>query len=99
MPIGVTKVRVTANLQWTDINTTGTRNVYIKKNNVAAYDGAANKTLLPFGASASHITVTTPVLEVVAGNYFTLAFLQDSTGSINVITGANGTWFAMEIIA
>lgn len=98
VPTGVTKVRLTAHVTWAT-GTTGYRAITILKGGLAAYSGHP-QVLDDASASQPGQQVSTPVLTVVAGNYFDLQVFHTEGTNLDVVGDVNGasTWFAMEII-
>lgn len=103
VPAGVTKVKLWGQVLFA-ANATGIRNVLISKNDDNATPaGAPGLPSLQISATPSlgcTINVSSTVIEVIGGDFFTLAALQSSGGNLNTATVSNGfrTSFAMEII-
>lgn len=96
VPTGVTKVRLTAQASFAS-NATGSREAKFQKNGLnftgmCALEWDANAT------NVHHMTLVSPVLVVVATDYFELELTQNSGGNLDTINGANGVNFSMEII-
>lgn len=102
VPSNITKVRLSTNVNWAK-NATGQRSITIYKNGTGNYQGMPSKydQAGPAGGSdTTHSqTITSPTLEVTAGDYFEVNVYQTSTGALGTsgIAG-NFNWFAMEII-
>jgi hypothetical protein len=98
VPSGVTKVRLCAQVNFQTGSTTAAfRSIEIAKNGALTYAGTPKFNLEDqFGIGQ----VFSPVVSVVAGDYFTAQAYQASGGSMLILGTASGslTWFAMEII-
>lgn len=95
VPVGVSRVRVTANLSWAGSAGGGRRIARALKNGVSLAAG------LPWvrddvGSTGCVQNLTSPVLDVVAGDYFEVSVEQDSGGPLNLTTTAS--WFAIEAV-
>lgn len=97
VPVGVSKVRVSAHIRFY-LNGTGTRMVEILKNGSAAYVGFSVVTTTGVADFYGCVYVSTPVLDVTAGDYFSVYAFQSSGGPLAVIGDVGGSWFSMEII-
>jgi hypothetical protein len=102
VPSGVTRVRLSAQVVFSASAAGTYRRAYIAKNGTS-YDGMsyANQGV-PTASYSDILILSTPVITVTAGDYFTLVAYQDTGGDLNAI-GADGgagqfTWFAMEIV-
>ena len=93
VPIGVSKVRLTTSICWGQ-NNNGVRVVNICKNGAASWFGRAVDRRAASGHSET--TISTPVVEVAAGDYFEVSVLQDSGVALDVVT--SGTSFSIEVI-
>jgi hypothetical protein len=102
VPVGVTRVRLSAGIRWLD-NTSGNRKVRIRGNGGAPYEPNAIVAAAehPTGALGD-CTITTGIIPVVAGNFFNVSVTQDSGGPLglrhDVVIGARGCYFCMEVI-
>ena len=97
IPVGVKQVKFTGNCR-INLGTSGEFfGLQLAKNGATGFPGFA-QTLVTFGASGIVIgNISSPVLNVVAGDYFTLnANVQADT---SVTIEADTTWFAMEVVA
>jgi hypothetical protein len=92
VPAGVSKVRVTASIQMAG---GGPLAINIRKNNTT-FPGQPNQSISAT-TGATGLTTTTPVLNVSAGDAFTVVVTQSSGGSMNT-GGGNTCWLSMEII-
>ena len=103
VPSGVTKIKLFGQVVFPS-NATGERQAGVSKNDetttptvpvgvpVSKIDAAG-------GSSATFLNISSPVITVVAGDYFTLWVQQTSGGNLNVAVATTGyTYFAMEII-
>ena len=95
VPAGVTQVKLKASIRWQG-NATGDRSVLFLKNNLS-FRGTNSVVIPGVNASSKGIVLSTPVLDVVAGDYFEMQVYQDSGGSLNIMID-NATYFAMELI-
>ncbi|OWQ98024.1 SGNH/GDSL hydrolase family protein [Sphingopyxis witflariensis] len=94
VPSGVTKVRLSAQVRYSN----GTNNEFaalaINKNG-AGYDGQAYQVVAsPTGAGS--VSVGTGVLTVTAGDYFEANFQMQADTSITVAAGLS--WFSIEVV-
>ena len=98
VPPGVTRIKLSAQVRWT-FNATGVRqfdingSVGLEAGHISSYIPTAS------GGTTVHNSVS-PVINVVAGDYFELALYQNSGGALNAegYSSGNACWFAMEII-
>jgi len=97
VPSGITRVRLSAKMSWAG-SSVGLRQIGIYKNNAPPSDTEANL-VVPVNANMLNGTgvVTTPILDVTTGDFFSVVLLQDSGGALNFLSGAF-TWFEMELI-
>jgi hypothetical protein len=97
VPSGVTKVKLSARIYWeSPALGTGSRSIYIRKNGGSNVSGVG-------GPASTDVTVTiqetsTPVLNVVGGDYFEVLVVHGYGSNIDAVGGINYTWFSMEII-
>lgn len=96
VPTGITKVKIKANAQIAS-NATGIRALVIYKNGSSSYDGRAANVSMPLSTEATTMQVVSPVLNVVAGDYFEVFFKHTSGANLDV-NGWYPTWFSMEIV-
>jgi len=102
VPSGVTRVRLTGNVRWSGSGTNSLSNVTagFYKNGSNADKGLSSEndiwdsTGTPSNAPSQ--SLSSSVLQVTSGDYFTLRVSQD-TGSNQTVTSTL-TWFSMEII-
>ena len=97
VPSGVTRVKLSAKAMFAT-NGTGARIAWIYKGGTSAYPGSAHVSVTPVSSGTTDIVLESPVLTVVAGDYFELYCVQYSGGLLSVLGSANYTWLAMEII-
>jgi hypothetical protein len=96
IPAGVTAVRITAQVVFA-ANATGQRLVIFLKNGGESFPG--NVYFDGPAAIDGYKTIanlSTPVLQVVAGDYFQIEVFQSSGGPLLVVAGSTQTWFAIE---
>lgn len=101
VPSGVTRVRIRGQVFWAT-STVGDRIGEIYKNNSGSYVGYSKQNtsaITGYGAAGSnnHSQAETPIIDVVAGDYFEFLVWQDTGGNLNVSSAAS-SWFFMEII-
>ena len=83
-----------------DADATGHRRVIIFKNGDNHYDGSAQvRCTNPSSDSMLFMQVSTPVIEVVEGDYFELTPYHTSDVSLNIYSGGEHyTWFSIESV-
>lgn len=97
VPSGVTKVRVSAGIEW-GTSAVGQRAASITKNGSFSVEGRADDKRSAGDDSIGHIqNIISATLSVVSGDYFEVNVFQDSGGNLNVLTSA-ATWFAIEVV-
>ena len=99
VPTGFTKVRLLGQGVY-GASATGMRGIALYKNNSTAFAGQLYSQVASSASFGTWLSFTSPILTVVAGDYFELKTYQD-TGAPVSIAGANDgstTWFAMELI-
>lgn len=96
VPAGVTRVRLIGQVEYA-ANATGYRKAFIRKGGVL-FPGAPLSYIMAAPTGATLVQVSSPVLTVSASEYFELGVQQSSGGALNVTSGDENTWFAMEII-
>lgn len=87
-------VRLTAGVKW-DNNSAGQRRLRIIKNGSAVFDGHPSTRYV--ASTQSDIVLTSPVLAVVADDYFEAQVYQ-SSGVNRTVDAVSSTWFAMELL-
>ena len=103
IPSGVTRVRLTAQLQWTDIASgSSICQIHLRKNGVITYDGYSENRGFTTDLSGFGTTLlfTSPVIIVTSSDYFELFAWHNYISGLSAIGSASGsgTWFSMEII-
>ena len=97
VPTGVTKIRLTAKISMAGGG--GFYEARTLKNGLAAFAGSSEDGVL---ATASwldvHLNLNTPVITVVATDYFEVDLFQTTGISKNTRSGSDQAWFGMEII-
>jgi hypothetical protein len=93
VPSGITKVRLTAQVAFSNDNTSGIRGAYIYKNG-ASFIGYPVR-YITYVAYNTPIGLITPIVSVSAGDYFTVSCYQNSGSTLTL---DSATWFSMEII-
>lgn len=103
VPSGVTKIRLTAQIQFAGNSTGVTRRLRITKNGGGGGIDANRDTYLPVIEAAAAgtpdplgIQIVTGVIETVATDFFEMKVLQNSGGALNLL--ADMYWFEMEIL-
>lgn len=95
VPTGVTKVRLTANIQTAGETANENCVLTIRKNGTGNFVGTANQAQYN-DETENYINAATPVIEVAAGDYFTLHYNTEADTSITVL--AITTSFAIEAV-
>ena len=95
VPTGITRVKITSQVVF-DNNSTGIRTVEIHKNGILFTGAPVTYAFSNNATYYTYINLSSSVLQVSAGDYFTVSVAQTSGAPLNVL-GSN-TWFAMEII-
>jgi hypothetical protein len=103
IPAGVTKVKLSAMVAFSNSSTTGARYLAFRKNG-SDFIGGGRITIAgtssPVGANLLHIE--TPVVVVTTGDYFEVRVWQSSGGDLDILaTGTlstTGNYFALEVI-
>lgn len=95
VPSGVTKVRLSCNFSLSSLTVNLWTRVVIQKGGTGAYVGVATQQV-EVNAAIALFSCTSPILTVVAGNYFEVVLTVSTDTSITV--EANESWFAMEIV-
>jgi len=95
VPVGVTKVKITGQIQFSSTSTVGSRTLEIVKNISTLPLGVSSESRAASTIGNTPCNVFSAILEVTAGDYFRLRAYQDSGGALNTFTTS---WFAMEII-
>ena len=99
IPEGVSKVRLLGQVIFGS-NASGLRQIVIKKNYIPGggwYAGVPASTITANNATTTDVHVLTPVLDVMAGDFFQLEAYQTSGTTITALSSV-GTWFAIEVI-
>ncbi len=94
VPQGVSKVRLTTFISWQS-NNDGERTVHISIYGVTQWLGMAADRRAASGYSET--TISTPVVEVIAGDYFEVIVTQNSGVTLDVLYD-RGTTFSIEVI-
>jgi hypothetical protein len=99
VPIGVTKVRLSAQINLEDPGDTceGTIQIY-EGGSAFVTPNIIDKRRLINGVAEYGLTITPVVIEVTAGEYFEVHIAENCTGTIDINGNGGKTWFAMEII-
>ncbi len=95
VPSGVSRVRLSTNVHVLITTPSEFFILTIRKNGAIAFDGAAQQ-MVEVGSTENRNSCATPVIEVVAGDYFEVWVRMEADSSVTV--DADETWFAMEII-
>lgn len=100
VPTGVTKVRISANVQWA-LNATSMRAMYLYKNGAGVPAGSFGSTIpgspTTGSSSLSAMNGVSGIMEVTSGDYFELRVLNRSGGNLDILSGPR-TWFEIEIV-
>lgn len=100
VPANVSKIKLFAQVTFA-ANATGFRMAYIRKNGSSAttFSGQPKDGRIASPATfATAMSLASPLVQVVPGDYFELVVQQTSGGALDVQLN-NLTWFAMEIVA
>lgn len=95
VPSGVTRVRLQGQARVEASTVDVYHALYIPKNGSLAYTGST-QIKVEAGSTIQVVNVTSPVLTVIAGDYFELWLEVETDTSVTV--KASSSWFAMEII-
>ncbi|GIX11749.1 hypothetical protein [Elioraea sp.] len=93
VPAGVTKVRLTGNIEWQTSPTS--QLVEIRKNGGAVVGGGSFIVRGDSGYSNQMRNIASAVLPVVAGDWFELAVFVGASGELRSL---ERTWFALEVV-
>lgn len=93
VPAGVTKVRLTGNIEWQTSPTS--QLVEIRKNGGAVVGGGSFIVRGDSGYSNQMRNIASAVLPVVAGDWFELAVFVSASGELRSL---ERTWFAIEVV-
>lgn len=96
IPPKVKKVRINAGAVFAS-NSTGVRRLFIAKNGSMSASGMVARISIPANAITNEVQVVSPVLNVVAGDYFEIYAYQNSGGDLS-IDRVNGTFVSVEVI-
>ena len=94
VPPGFTKVRLNCGVRWS-LNTTGSRFMTFKKNGADFIGRSAHWRPVH---RESDDSITSPVLNVIAGDYFEVSVFQDSGTSQKIVPFFFTSIFAMELV-
>jgi len=102
VPAGVSQVIISGYVIFT-YNATGFRQLSIQKNGGFQGVGSMVSDVAPIASIETRLHVFTPVIDVLPGDYFTLAVFQNSGGSLAIlgdsdVSDANNSFFSMQII-
>jgi len=89
---GISKGRLQAGGRWAS-NSTGARLIVITKNGSTSI---ANFLVTPEGTS--RFTITSPIIDVLDSDYFTLNVFQNSGGDLNFVGGNSDCYFSFEVV-
>lgn len=99
VPSGVSKIRLSAGVDLISTIADGTARIYFKKNTGDVFKG--NSFTAPshyFSSIPANLYIylnwTSPIIEVIAGDYFSIEVIETSTGTVRV----GYPWFSMEIV-
>jgi hypothetical protein len=99
VPSPYTKVELLGRMEMAAAAGGTVRAVDITKNGSGAYAGYARVDSTSFsGTINTRIQVQTPMLDVVAGDFFEMRPFQDTGAGVNLIGGNTGAWFQMKLI-
>jgi hypothetical protein len=95
IPVGITKVRVSFGLLVNNSTVDTWAVARVNKNGSAVFDGAVQHGT-ELGIAFPRLSAVSAVLDVVAGDYFTLSIETESDTSIDVKSDLS--WFAVEVV-
>jgi len=95
VPAGVSRVRLSANIEWLDVNTTGIRQISVTKGGAAYGGNTIDSKEAQGNLGQGGLNTMGPIIEVTGGNYFEVVFLQTSGVAVTVNSGST---FSMEIV-
>lgn len=95
VPAGVTKVRLTGHARVSSHTANKYTSLFISKNGSYSYVGQVGQVMYS-DLTVVEVAVTSPVLDVTAGDYFELGLEIETDTSVTV--EGTRTWFAMEVI-
>lgn len=97
VPSGVTYVRISAKIIF-GFHATGIRIIALYINGSQESYGNPAHSMIAQTTGTTGFNLVSAVLPVVGGDYFEISGYQDSGGDLGVTSGAQNSWFAMEII-
>jgi hypothetical protein len=95
VPAGVRHIQLVGQVQASSVIADEWMQIDIRKNGSAAYIGFAQQ-MNEIGKTESGTQVVSPILEVIAGDYFELFLRVQTEATITLVD--DQTWFAMEIV-
>lgn len=99
VPTGVTKVKLIGHVFASTTIADGYASLAIYKNNSDSYIGSTrNQKYFNSTSVPRDISIISPILSVVSGDYFELVVGESSTGSVTLSGGGALIYFSMEII-
>lgn len=96
VPAGISKVKVSSNVCF-NINTNGSRQAQIQKNNADA-PGSGSSNIVVGGTAYYVLNMTSAVLSVVPGDYFEVRVQQSSGGPLETRNFVAAMWFSLEVV-
>jgi len=101
VPDGVSRIKLTGQVLF-NASSVGARRIDMPKNGFFANSYFGEPASVDGAASSGQMSmnISSPILQVVGGDYFQLVAFQSSGGALDVVTNASSssTWFSMEII-
>lgn len=94
VPSGVSHAKIIAQVRIV-ANAVGIRGILIKKNGLATYAGYARVFANPPSTGDAGLAAETPVIPVVAGDYFEVFVYQTSGGALN-LSNTESTWSSIQ---
>lgn len=98
VPSGVQKIRITGQVTVSQTSGGTYRGIVLNKNG-GSFGGASGNSQALSVLFDLVMPISSPILTVSAGDYFTIQYFEDGTGINNIVGGSANTWFAMELIA
>jgi hypothetical protein len=98
VPAGITRVRLACNIRMSTPVSTGERRVRILKDGVNIEGTGTLVTPGTGGGTSPQLFISTGVLEVIAGDTFTVSAWQNAGQDVDVVSAPGNTWFSIEAV-
>lgn len=96
VPLGVTKVRLSGQVRIANGTIGDWAYLAVQKNGSLVWDGVPSSFIGDLTGGTHALTITSSVVDVVAGDYFELYFQVESDNSIDIT--ATRSWFSIEVV-